>query len=339
MDVYQHPRDGDIILSKDHFIFYVFGYDHPADKVVAYLKYIPKEIKGSFNLTWIPFEWNLSDLRFIRPKQLYSPQIFKEITKTFKEKYADYLYQDPYIGKVVFVVPKNLIERVFIPEAQWKLLQQKIDPDPLEKEAINLIQMLSEQSKVKISDFGIHGSISTGMHTENSDIDIAVYGAGNFLTVKKTVFRLFKEKKLEYLNETESDECRMNKALYEGRKFVFNAIRNVRELQNNYGRFKFTAVRPLHFHCDVVLSLERMFRPAIYNVEEYFPVDTDSILVESYWPKQVVAMIGEFRDVARKGDEVEVKGMLEKVEDLSSKEEFYRVVIGSGKDEEFIWPI
>ncbi len=339
MDGSQTPRDGDIILTKDQFIFYVFGYDHPADRSIAYLKYIPKDLQEDFQLDWIPFEWSLGDEKFVRPKELYSPMIFKEILQSFKKKYSNYLYQDPYIGKSVFVVPHNAIERIFVPEVQWQELQKKQPKDSLENEAVELIHMLSEKAAIPSTSFGLHGSLSTGMHTAESDIDIAVYGAVNYLKVKKIVFDLFKEEKITYLNEIKSDEYRMNKASYKGRKFVFNAIRAAEEVRNAYGEYKYTSIRPIHFFCDIVQSIERMFRPAVYNIEEYFPADDESILVQTHWPTQIVSMVGEFRDIARKGDEVEVQGMLEKVKQIETSAIHYRVVIGSGKGKEFMWPV
>ncbi|MHA1652084.1 MAG: nucleotidyltransferase domain-containing protein [Candidatus Helarchaeota archaeon] len=339
MVLIQTPRDGDIIFTKHGFIFYAFGYDHPINKIIAYLKYIPKELQNQFNLNWIPFEWNFRNISLVRPKKLYSPKIFKEIQRVFKANYPEYLYFDPFIGKTVFVVPHHLIKIYFVPEIQLRHLLQKSNPDPLERDAIELIQMLSRKAQVPLSDFGIHGSLSTGMHTDSSDIDIAIYGAENFLRVKKTVFLLFKEKKIEYLNETSSDEIRMNKCLYKGRKFVFNGIRKIDELREEYRRFKYTPIRTLHFYCDVVESRERMFRPALYNIEDYFPADNDSILLQTHWPSQVISMIGEFRDVARRGDEVEVQGLLEKVEDLKEGNSYYRIVVGSGRENEFIRPV
>ncbi len=339
MESFEIYRDGDIILTNNNFIFYAFGYDHPPDKVIAYLKYIPKELQALFQLKWVEFEWDLGDLKFIRPQQLYSPKNFKEIRNVFKDNYPDYLSHDPFIGKTVFIVPDHKIQKRFIPAIQLQELFEKTNPDALEQEAIELIQMISQYSEVPLTELGLHGSLSTGMHVKNSDIDLAVYGAQNYLKVKKTVFGFFKEKKLEYLNETKSDEYRLNKCLYKGRKFVFNGIRKKEEINNTYGQFKFDPIRPLHFYCDVVNSAESMFRPAIYNVEEYFPADDESLLVKTHWPKQVVSMIGEFRDITKKGDEIEVQGMLEKVDAINGSQYLYRVVVGSGKGKEFIWPV
>lgn len=339
MDNFQTFRDGDIILTQENFIFYAFGYEHPPNKVISYIKYFPKEVQAKFRLAWIDFEWNLDDLKYVRPKQLYSPKIFKEIQKVFKENYPDYLFRDPYIGKTVFVVPIERIQKVFVPEMQLQELLQKSTPTSLEREAIDIIHLLSTRSEVPVTDFGIHGSLATGMSTEKSDIDLAIYGGGNYLKVKKVVFQLFKENKLEYFNEIQSDEYRMNKYIYKGRKFVFNAIRKEEELRREYGRFRYSSIRPLHFYCDIVDSKESMFRPAIYHIEEYFAADDKSIITKTHRPSQIVSMIGEYRDIARKGDEVEVKGMLERVEKMDNKEEYYRVVIGSGSGEEFMWPV
>ncbi|MFX1296156.1 MAG: hypothetical protein ACFFD2_15065 [Promethearchaeota archaeon] len=340
MEDFQNPRDGDIILTKDYFIFNVFGYDHPSDKIIAYLKYIPKEIQAQFQLSWIPSEWNLGDIKYVRPQQLYSPEIFKELQNVFKKNNPEYLYRDPYIGKKVFVVPHHLIRNLYVPKVLLQELLKKEYPDPLEKEAIELIQIISQYSDISLSDFGLYGSLLTGMHRGmNSDIDIIIYGAQNYLKVKKIVFDLFKEKKIEYFYESKSDEYRMNKCLYKGHKFVFNSVRKNGEIRNEYGKFKFSPIRSLHFYCDVVRSMERMFRPAIYNIEDFFPVNDESILIKTHWPSQVVSMVGKFRDIAKKGDEVEVQGLLERVEEIITHKIYYRIVIGSGQGEEFIWPV
>jgi predicted nucleotidyltransferase len=51
-------------------------------------------------------------------------------------------------------------------------------------------------------------------------------------------------------------------------------------------------------------------------------------------------MIGCYRNVARRGDRVQVSGMLEQVENLETGEVFHQVVVGTGiSEEEYIWPL
>ena len=67
---WQYPRDGDIIVTDDFFIFYIMGYDHPKDRVISYLKYIPVKVKNYFNLEWIPHIWQFLSREYVRPKKL-----------------------------------------------------------------------------------------------------------------------------------------------------------------------------------------------------------------------------------------------------------------------------
>jgi predicted nucleotidyltransferase len=50
-------------------------------------------------------------------------------------------------------------------------------------------------------------------------------------------------------------------------------------------------------------------------------------------------MIGLYRWVARKGQEVEAYGMLEEVRHIKSGVEYYMVVVGSGLGDEYIRPL
>ena len=78
------PCDGDAILSIDGFIFYTVGYLHPPDRIISYLKYVPKKLADEFNLRWLPYEWNLGDITLVRPGKLYSPENYKHIIEVFK---------------------------------------------------------------------------------------------------------------------------------------------------------------------------------------------------------------------------------------------------------------
>ena len=52
------PRDGDAIITKDNFIFYVFGYEHPPNRTLAFLKYIPMEYAKFFPIKYLKKKWN-----------------------------------------------------------------------------------------------------------------------------------------------------------------------------------------------------------------------------------------------------------------------------------------
>jgi predicted nucleotidyltransferase len=83
-----------------------------------------------------------------------------------------------------------------------------------------------------------------------------------------------------------------------------------------------------------------MFRPAVYDVRNYVPIDRESILAGNTVPNTVVSMIGYYRNIAKKGDRIRTSGMLERVERVGTGKARFRVVVGTASSEdEYIWPL
>ncbi|MEM1511353.1 MAG: hypothetical protein QXN15_02190 [Candidatus Jordarchaeales archaeon] len=319
------PRDGDILLTDDDLIFYTMGYAHPEDRVISYLKYVPLSFKHLFDVPWLPYTWNLEGIPLVRPAKLYSPKIYRNVISALRRISEEYVYYSPHDGKEIVAVPREKIRRVYVPGECFKLLLSKERLDSLEERAVRIVKLLSESSSVPLSDFGIHGSISLRMHSEESDIDVTVYGSDNFRRVKDALARLAEEGVVEPLVTDRFDELRRNRVIFEGVRVVVNATRKLEEINEKYGQYKYQALRPVEVECTVTDDWEAVFRPAVYGVECGGQV------------KQVVSMIGQFRDVARRGERVRVKGVLERVEGADGS--WLRVVVGSGvEDEEYIWP-
>jgi len=62
------PMDGDTFVTTEGFIFNVFGYEHPNNRVIAFLKYIPADFKTLFNVRYSPKNWEFS-WGMTRPKK------------------------------------------------------------------------------------------------------------------------------------------------------------------------------------------------------------------------------------------------------------------------------
>ncbi len=321
------PRDGDAILTKEGLIFYTMGYAHPEDRVVAYLKYVPESLKNLFDVPWLPYTWHLEEVPLFRPAKLYSPKIYSNVLSALRRISEDYVYYSPHDGKELVTVPKNRIKRVYVPCEELKRLLSKGCLDQLEKKTVKIISILSRKSGVPLSDFGVHGSISLQMHGEKSDIDVSVYGSENFRKVKEALLLLADEGVVQPVLSDRFDQLRRNRATFEGVRVVVNATRKVEEIREKYGQYKYNALGLVEAECIVTEDWEAVFRPAIYGVR-----------CEDKSVRQVVSMIGQFRDVARKGERVMVKGMLEQVE--GGRESWKRIVVGSGVgEEEYIWPV
>ncbi|MHA1238100.1 MAG: hypothetical protein ACTSSJ_02420 [Candidatus Odinarchaeia archaeon] len=326
-------RDGDAILTKHGFIFYIFGYEHPQHRFIAFLKYVPEVLKEKFKLEWSKEKWRFGNKIMIRPKQLYSPKNYLSIINTLKGISPLYVWKNKQLNKELITVDIELIKKVYIPKDRLKLLLENNKRDKLQENAISLIKILSENTHLPIEKFGIHGSLALNMHKPGSDIDVSVYGGLNFIKVKHTLRTLEDQGVITIHRENTLEKLKENSGTFSGSRFVINAVRDDSEIPTI--KATYTPIKQVHFTCTVKDEKESFFRPAIYKICEYEPLNKASDIEE--YPTRVVAMISTYRGIAKSGEVIKVKGMLEKVKIGSS--EFYQVVVGSNNEREYLWPI
>jgi len=334
------PADGDTFVTKDGFIFNTFGYDHPDDRVFAFLKYIPAKYQKLFNVPMLKRTWNYGDTKLFRAEKLYTAENYKTFIETFRKNFSDYLYYCHLRDKELITAPLNLIERVFVPRDRLAALREVKKPDSLQKLALELLCMLSAESGVGLDDFGIHGSIALDMHAPESDIDFVVYGSQNFRIVEETLACLVNAGKLSYIISNRLDAARKFQGRYKGKIIMYNATRKPEEVETWYDMARFLSIAPVRFQCTVSDDIEAIFRPATYKVTKYKPLDAQSELPLDKIPDRVVSNIGCYRNVARQGSEIKVAGQLERVEEIKTGVIHYQIVVGTAtSEEEYIWPI
>lgn len=332
------PRDGDTLVTKDNLIFYVFGYEHSKGRVFSFLKYVPSDLKPHFQVRFLKKHWTLGDVELLRPEKLYTAQNFQRFLETFRKHLPHYVYFCPFRGKEIVSVPLRLIKRVYVPSESLQTLVGKKRKDRLQRLALELTALLSDESGVPLEDFGIHGSVALGMHNVESDIDLVVYGSYNFRNLEKTIKRLVDEGTFTYIFNKRLDRVRRHRGRYKGQRFVYNAVRKADEIVSKYGDHKYSPVKPVTFSCQVANDKEVMFRPAVYQITDYQPLDSASKLTKNEIPEKVVSMIGCYRNVARRGEKTGVSGMLERIENVETGEISYQVVVGTGtREDEYIW--
>ena len=334
------PADGDTFVTKEGFIFNIFGYEHPPDRVFAFLKYIPARFKTLFNVEFLERTWKYEETELFRAERLYTAKNYQTFLETFRKNFPDYVYFCPFRGKAIISSPLALIQRVYVPRNCLDALVKLENKDSLQKTTLNFISLLSNESGIAIKDFGVHGSIALDMHTPKSDIDIVVYGSSNFRRLESTISRLVEAGTLSYKFSNRLDAARRFKGRYKGKVFMFNAIRKPEEIRTKYGAVNYTPLAQVKFQCTVKDDGEAMFRPAIYQIENYKPTESTHELLKDETPELVVSMIGCYRNVARTGNKINVSGMLEKVENVKTGKVFHQIVVGTGtNEEEYIWPM
>jgi len=286
-----------------------------------------------FNIRFLERTWNYGGLKLFRAEKLYTAKNYQMFLRTFRNNFPDYVYFCPFREKEVISTPINSIKRVYDRRKCLNSLKKIKNKDSLQKTTLDLTELLSSESGIGPEDFGVHGSIALDTHTVESDIDLAVYGAQNFRKLEETIAKLVEEGTLTYVIKNRLDAARLYKGRYLDKIFMYNAVRKPEEVNSKYGTHKHVPVNPVRFQCTVKDDSEAMFRPAIYKIENYEPVYSASVLSEDKIPKVVISMIGCYRNVAKRGNKIEVSGMLEKVENVKTGEFFHQVVVGTGMNE------
>jgi len=308
--------------------------------VFAFLKYIPADFKALFNVDMLTRTWKYGETRLFRAEKLYTAQNYQTFIEAFRKNFQDYVYYDPLRGKELISAPLSSIETVYVPRDCLVALKKVKKPDELQKMALDLLDLISKQSGIGLADFGIHGSIALNMHAPESDIDFVIYGSQNFRVVEQAIAELVNAGKLSYIVGNRLDAVRKFQGRYCGKIFMYNATREPEEVKTRYGAYRYVPIAPLRFQCTVNDDAETMYRPAIYKISSYKPVDSASELPPEKVPDRVVSNIGCYRNIARQGSEIKVAGQLERVEPVEKGKAFYQVVVGTAtSEEEYIWPV
>ena len=284
--------------------------------------------------------WKFGDKTLFRAEKLYTAANYKSFIETFRKNFPDYIYFCPFRNKELISAPISSIERVFVPKDCLQNIIKLEKHDRIQTMALDLINMLSKESGVNLSHFGMHGSIALNMHSEESDIDFVVYGSGNFRVVEEAIARLVSAGTLRYIFGNKLDRARKFKGKYQDKIWMFTAARLPQEVTEKYGEFRFVPLSPLKFQCTVGDDSEAIFRPAIYRTMDYSPSDAKSELPKDQIPSCILSNIGCYRNVARSGDKIRVAGTLERIESVKTGAVTYQVVVGTATTEdEQIWPL
>ena len=332
----REPIDGDMLVTNETLIFQVFGYLHPPNRSIVYLRYVPADLRPLIPIEYEQTAWKYEGITLARPRTMYSPQDLQIQQEALRKHFPQYLFSDPYSGKTLFAVPGSEVKHAVRPQEALRRLLERKSTDSLETTAIRLVDALGKNSGVTAEDFGLHGSLSLGMHQDFSDIDLTIHGGNNYRKVHRTVGALAEQGVLRILDSESFDALRRNKGTFEGRRFVINAIRTQEEGVEKYGQFRFRPLGHITFTATVTNDEESHFKPAVYHVDNF----EYSKRASHQSPRLVISMISLYRGLVKRGQKMKGEGQLESVEETNAKSSYTRVVIGSGDTQyqEYLYP-
>jgi hypothetical protein len=340
-------RDRDFIQTKEGLLFCVVGQIHPYDRVISYIKYIPSE-SGL---------WKNRGKNYSRIFEKYT---IPHLIKTFdylKKNHPHYLFYSPVDKITLTAVPHKYISKHFKPELKLAQLIKSEKLDSLQNKLIKFITLLKEISNLPSQSFGVTGSLLLDIHDSSfSDIDIIIYGIKESWTLKNILTensdsKLFmkrlegnalkewcikktKQYPLKFDEALEIYKKKWNLGIFEDKWVSIHPVKIENENQTEYGEETYIPCDQVTIKAVVEDNSESIFLPSKYRISnvDFLKGNIENGITE------VLSFESLYDSIADNGDQIEVKGKLEKVVNQETKDVHYRVLVGSskGKGKEYI---
>jgi len=333
-------RDRDSPVTKEGIIFRVMGYNHPLNACFCDVEYAPETIYVS------------EEKRALREGKCcrYYKFYFDGGLKFIKRNYPQYTIFSEVFGKRLVGLKEGDIAELRRPDQRLKGLLESDRDDKLVRSLRSLLDLILEVSSLKLSDFGVFGSLMHYFyHEDYSDIDLVIYGREELRELLEVLGDFYKGKESELMNEfdtvspssfenwrfkhyspKEYVEYQRRKLIYAVYKTPYRLIKvefepvmKWEEVTNEYPMY--ARIRPLAFveaKVRVINDDSSYFMPSTYEVE-VIELKGYSGQVDI---RRVVSYVEEFRMQLKEGETGLVRGVLEEVM-LKSGEVFHQITL------------
>jgi predicted nucleotidyltransferase len=331
-------RIRDFIYTKDDLFFATTNYLHPEDRVLSFLRYIPKENGDR-----------------IKNGKRYSKINSYEAYIYLKKNYPEYLYFCDVTNMEMMGVLFNKIKKIISPEERLKEIRENSENKPLYESLIDLADFFHYIGGIPYEKLGISGSILPNLEKNTiSDLDLVVYGLKNH---KKAIeaFKIYKDKKVELLNKTivlnsiddefwdriyekRIKDLSLTKeefSFYESRKNnrgVINGIlfdilftRDWNEIQDVWADVKYEKVGYAKIEAKIKSAVLAFDNPAVYEIE-----DLKILKGEDNDITEIASFTHTYAGQVFDGEEIISQGKVEKVS--KNGENMYRLVVGTRRE-------
>ena len=325
-------REGDLIKTRSKVVFDVKGLVHPADKIVAFPRFIPSQqgTRHGKDATYGKV-YSLSD-RFMY----------------LQENHPSLIVFDPVFGETMCEVPIVDVAEHYKPEEKLWSLRTSKDLTVLESKALQLAETLKKEANIPWSSIGISGSIMAGLTTEKSDLDPLVYGVENcrkaYAALKNLLkdsdsgFKPYSPTELQELFDFRSKDTQMSFedfVLVESRKafqgkfmgtdYFIRFVKDWSEISEQYGDVCFKNSGYAKITAKIADSSDSLFTPCAYKLENARVVEGPKLQPI----QEIVSFRGRFCEQAENGETVEAQGKVELVTNKKIGGEYFRLILGN----------
>jgi predicted nucleotidyltransferase len=325
-------REGDLIETVEGLIFDVKGLIHPPNRVIAFVRYFPDE-KGERRKNGATYS------------KIYSlPERYALLRKIFPQ----YLLYDGIFDETLCEVQIGDVKRLHRPVEKLQELCSSRVLDSLERKSLQLAELLKEEANVPCGSIGISGSILTGLHIADSDIDLIVYGSQNCRKVYSVLERMFKgehglirpytlddlrtlfdfrskDSAADFKSFVRTESRKVMQGKFVGTDYFMRFVKDWDEVDENYGDVQYKSLGVARVRATIADDSDGIFTPCVYKV--------DKVHVQKGPKVGHVEEIGSFRgrfcEQARIGEVVIAQGKIEHVTDTRRGREYHRVLLGN----------
>ena len=326
-----NAREGDLIETKDDIVFDVKGLVHPADKVIAFIRYVP-DLDGNRE----------------RDGKRYSK--FYALSKRYdllKREYPQYLVNDPVFNTLLCEVPTQDIKTHYQPAEGMQKLRNTNSLDEPQKAALEFMEILQKESGVEWSKLGVSGSILVNLQEPASDIDVVVYGTKTGHQVAKTMKQLLENKNspieaydtqglkelydfrskdtnVSFKDFARTDARKISHGKFKGIHFFIRFVKDLNEITEKYGDKIYKPQGDAKIKATVTDASQALFTPCSYKIANVEILEGPKVKQLEH----VVSFRGRFCEHAKNGEKIIAQGKLEKVQQ-HGKPDYYRLLLGS----------
>ncbi|MEM2842342.1 MAG: hypothetical protein QXZ53_00470 [Candidatus Bathyarchaeia archaeon] len=321
-------REGDFLLTIDKLFFDVKGYLHPPDRIISFIRYYPSK-RGE---------------RIVNKEKYAKIYELKKRFKFLKKKYPIYIYYDGVFHSIIQGVPINMVKKLYNPKEKVKELM-KNNKFKVESEALNLIQALGKEANQEINRFGVTGSILVNLFTNDSDLDVIVYGFKAAVKVYEALRKLIQERKefkpcdkkelykiylargmnkaLSFKDFYENEKNKILQGKFHEKNYFIRCVKDWNEVKEAYGDEIYYPIGLSKIKAIVINNEESILTPCKYEVSNIKVLSGRKALI-----KEIVSFRGRFCEAASIGDKIIARGKLEKVINAKDNSEFHRLILG-----------
>jgi uncharacterized protein len=318
-DLFAEVIESFYLETKDGLFFAVKGFEHPPDRRIAVLRYLPDPTGGD----------RRKGGRFYR--RLYH---FDEQEQKIRSTYPQYLAHDPVFQTTLQSVPKSMVQKIYDPRQRFRELEQACIREKIEEDVVAFLRLLQNEAQVSSSALGITGSLLTGLFTEKSDLDVVVFGTESCRRVYRALLRMLDERSCSDLNRLDSsgmqelfeqrvadtrmtyeefvqlEKCKANQGRFRQRAYFVRFVRSAHEAGHAYGSLRYMPIGRAVITASIADDQDAIFTPCRYLL-------TNVRLLEgpqSSVPSEIISFRGRFCEQVRAGELVYAAGTLECIE-------------------------